>query len=156
MPLSLADIEAVDRLIAEHAPIRGGLLPLLHDIQALLGHVPDEVVGPVALGLNLSRAEVHGVLTFYHDFRRQPAGAHIVKLCQAEACKARGGDAIAELAVAQFGVAMNATRADGKLTLEPVYCLGMCAVGPNALVDGAPIARIDQARLADLSHRLGL
>ncbi len=146
----------VDRLVAEHAGSRGSLLPLLHAIQAIVGHVPDELVGVVAQGLNLSRADVHGVVTFYHDFRRQPAGEHVVKLCRAEACQARGSDAVARHAAELFGLAMGTTRADARVTLEPVYCLGLCAIGPNALVDGVPFGRLNTQRLADIKQRLSL
>lgn len=133
----------VARLAARHAGGRGILLPLLHDLQAELGSVDDIVVAAVAAELNLSRAEVHGVVGFYHDFRHAPAGRHIVKYCRAESCQARGGAAIEDALTERLDVAMGATRADGQVTLEPVYCLGLCAVGPNALVDGQPVARID-------------
>ncbi len=104
-------------------------------------------MAPIAAALNLSRAEVHGVISFYHDYRRTPAGLHVVKICRAEACQARGAVAIEQAAVARFGVAMGATRADRQVTLEPIYCLGLCATGPNALVDGQPYSRVDQAAL---------
>jgi formate dehydrogenase subunit gamma len=100
--------------------------------------------------LNLSRADVHGVLTFYPDFRRAPAGRHVVKLCQAEACQARGARAIAAQAQARLGVALGQTTDNGGVTLEPIYCLGLCASGPAALIDGAPVARIDAERLESL------
>ena len=90
---------------------------------------------------------MHGVVTFYHDFRRTPAGRHVVKLCRAESCQARGGAAIEAAAAQRLGVAMGETRGDGAVSLEPIYCLGLCAVGPNALVDGRPVARIDGAAL---------
>jgi formate dehydrogenase subunit gamma len=97
--------------------------------------------------LNLSRAEVHGVVTFYHDFRRKPAGRHVVKICRAEACQARGGAAIELMAADRLATPMGSTRGDGQVTLEAIYCLGLCATGPNALVDGRPVSRIDAARL---------
>ncbi len=122
-------------------------MPLLHAVQAEIGYVPDEAVPQVASALNLSRAEVHGVVTFYHDFRRQRAGAHVVKICRAEACQARGGAAIEALAAERLRTPMGSTRADGQVTLEPIYCLGLCATGPNALVDGRPVSRIDAAKL---------
>lgn len=141
------DIDAtVRRLIAAHDG-RGALLPLLHAVQDELGHIDDAIVPLIAQGLNLSRAEVHGVVTFYHDFRRKPAGRHVVKFCRAESCQARGAAALEAEAVERLGVAMGATRGDGAVTLEAVYCLGLCAVGPNALVDGVPVARLDAARL---------
>lgn len=147
MGLSEEERDAVRAIVAAHAGGRGALLPLLHAVQRALGHVPDAAVPIIAEGLNLSRADVHGVITFYHDFRRAPAGAHVVKLCRAESCQARGGRAIEAEAIERLGVAMGATRPDGQVTLEPVYCLGLCATGPNALVDGRPVSRIDSARL---------
>lgn len=134
-------------IVAAHAGGRGALLPLLHAVQRAIGHVPDAAVPIIAEGLNLSRADVHGVITFYHDFRRAPAGAHVVKLCRAESCQARGARAIEAEAVERLGVAMGATRPDRQVTLEPVYCLGLCATGPNALVDGRLVSRIDSAQL---------
>lgn len=135
--------EVVARLAGRRRGERGVLLPLLHDVQAELGRIDDATVAAVAAELNLSRAEVHGVVSFYHDFRRAPAGRHVVKLCRAESCQSRGGAAIEAALAARLGVPMGATRADGQVTLEPVYCLGLCAIGPNALVDGDPVARID-------------
>ncbi|EZP83937.1 ATP synthase subunit E [Novosphingobium resinovorum] len=123
------------------------LMPLLHALQEAAGHIDDSWVEAIASAFNLSRADVHGVLTFYHDYRRQPAGRHIVKLCRAESCQSRGGAAIEAAATERLGVAMGETRRDGQVTLEPVYCLGLCAIGPNALVDGRPVARIDMAAL---------
>ena len=130
-------------LVARHADERGGLLPLLHAIQEAIGHITDAAIPLIAEGLNLSRAEVHGVITFYHDFRRRPAGKHVVKLCRAEACQARGGAAVEAAAAERLGVAMGETRADGQVSLEPVYCIGLCAIGPNAIVNGRPVCRID-------------
>jgi formate dehydrogenase iron-sulfur subunit len=139
-PLTQQQQADIDRLVARFRNERGALLPLLHAIRDELGYVPDAAVPAIAEGLNLSRADVHGVLTFYHDFRRAPAGRHMVKLCRAEACQARGG-AANEIAVAdRLGVPMGETRADREVTLEAIYCLGLCANGPSALVDGVPIA----------------
>jgi formate dehydrogenase subunit gamma len=140
----LRDVQAaVDSFVARTAGQRGMLLPLLHALQEEFGHVDTKAVPIIAEALNLSRAEVHGVLSFYHDFRDEPAGRHIVKLCRAESCQARGGARVEETLADRLGVAMGASRADGRVTLEPVYCLGLCAIGPNALVDGRPVARID-------------
>jgi formate dehydrogenase subunit gamma len=146
-PTPAGDEARLAPILALHAATRGGLLPLLHDIQAEYGCVPDALVPRVAAALNLSRAEVHGVITFYHDFRREPAGRHVVRLCRAESCQARGGAEVEEQAVALLQVGMGATRGDGQVTLEPVYCLGLCAIGPNALVDGVPVAGLDAAKL---------
>lgn len=135
--------EFVAEWIARHGASRDRLLPLLHAVQNEAGHIDDALVPSIARGLNLSRADVHGVVTFYHDFRRHAPGRHVVKLCRAESCQSRGGAAIEKVAAQRLGVAMGETRADGQVTLEPVYCLGLCAIGPNALVDGRPVARID-------------
>ena len=142
------DIAAtVGAVAGRFAGQRGALLPILHALQDELGHIDDAVVPHVALALNISRADVHGVVTFYHDFRRKPAGRHVVKLCRAESCQARGGAEIERAATNRLGLAMGQTSDDGRVTLEAVYCLGLCAIGPNALVNGVPVSRIDAARL---------
>jgi len=151
----LTDIATVVRhQSARLAGQRGALLPLLHAVQEEIGHVPDEAVPHIADALNLSRAEVHGVITFYHDYRRKPAGAHVVKLCRAEACQARGGAAIEVAMAERLGVAMGNTRDDGRVTLEPVYCLGLCATGPNALIDDRPVSRIDLAAVERIAAKV--
>jgi len=147
--------DVVARLSAAQGSRRGALLPLLHDLQRELGWIDDAAVAAVAAALNLSRAEVHGVVTFYHDFRRVPAGRHVVKCCRAESCQARGGAATERALAERLGVAMGETRADGQVTLEPVYCLGLCAIGPNVLIDGEPMARIDgQAAIERIAARV--
>lgn len=152
----MADVaEQVARAVRGHPPRQDSLLPILHALVEDAGYVDDAAVPHLAAALNISRAEVYGVITFYHDFRRVAAGKHIVKLCRAEACQARGGAAVEALAVARLGVAMGATRADGQVTLEPVYCLGLCAVGPGALVDGAPVARLDRAGIERIAVGIG-
>lgn len=148
--------EIVSTFLAGCADKRGVLLPLLHEILERMGHVPDVAIPVVAQALNLSRAEVHGVVSFYHDFRREPPGRHIVKICRAEACKARGSDAIERAAVARLGTALGETRSDGRITLEAVYCLGLCGIGPNMLVDGVPLAKVDEMRLDALTQEFGL
>jgi formate dehydrogenase subunit gamma len=148
--------EAVARLLSELGDPRGALLPLLQALQAEFGHIDDALVPHVAKALNLSRAEVHGVVTFYHDFCRAPAGRHIVRLCRAESCQARGGAAIERAAVNRLGVAMGATSGDGRVSLEAVYCLGLCAIGPNALVDGVPVSRIDERALDRIVARVSV
>ncbi|MBL8551678.1 MAG: formate dehydrogenase subunit gamma [Hyphomonadaceae bacterium] len=144
------DPEIAAEIARRHAGKEGALLPLLHDLMHEFGCVPDAAVPIAAEALNLSRAEVHGVVSFYHDFRREPAGKHLVQLCRAEACQARGGDAAAARCEAALGVAFGETRADGQVTLEPIYCLGLCASGPAALLDGAPVARLKGERLERL------
>ncbi|KQN04523.1 ATP synthase subunit E [Sphingobium sp. Leaf26] len=139
--------EFIGAWAVRHGATRDRLLPLLHAIQEEAGYIDDAWVPAIAKALNISRADVHGVITFYHDFRRTPPGRHVVKLCRAESCQARGGAAIETAAAKLLGVAMGETRADGQVALEPVYCLGLCAIGPNALIDGRPVARIDAAAL---------
>jgi formate dehydrogenase subunit gamma len=151
---SADDRKRIEAILARHASERGALLPLLHALQAEIGWIPDAIVPDIAVALNLSRAEVHGVISFYHDFRRAPAGRHIVKICRAEACQARGGAAIEAAAAERLGVAMGGTRPDGAVTLEPVYCLGLCATGPNAMVDGVPMSRVDAARLDRIAAKV--
>lgn len=154
--LSLGSIEAViQHEVAKLPGVQASLLPLLHAVQEQLGYVPDAAVPQIAAALNLSRAEVHGVITFYHDFRRVPPGAHVIKLCRAEACKSRGGAAIEAALTARLGLAMGEMRRDGQVSLEAVYCLGLCPTGPNALVDGRPVARIDAARIECIAAQVG-
>lgn len=137
-------------VIAEHIEREGPLLPILHGMQDEFGCVPKETLPVIAEALNLSRAEVHGVMTFYHDFREEPAGRHVIKLCRAEACQSVGGDAIAARLQQLLGISFSQTTADGAVTLEPVYCLGFCACAPAALVDGEPVGRLDEDTLAEL------
>lgn len=134
-------------VIAAHADLEGALMPMLHALAETFGHVPDEATPLIAGALNLSRADVHGVITFYHDFRRHPAPRHVVKLCQAEACQARGSDALTAHAQKALGMPIDAHgHARGGVSLEPIYCLGLCASGPSALVDGRPHARLTPER----------
>lgn len=135
--------ESLQALLRRHGGGRDKLLPILHDLQQEAGYIDDSAVPVIAAALNISRADVHGVVTFYPDFSRKPRGRHVVKLCRAESCQARGAAAIENAAVRRLGVSMGETRGDGQITLEPVYCLGLCAIGPNALVDGRPVARVD-------------
>ena len=128
----------------------GALLPILHGIQDEFGYVPEEVVPVIADALNLSRADVHGVITFYHDYRKHPAGRHVLKICRAEACQAMGGEAMAERAMALLGLNFHETSADNAVTLEPVYCLGLCACAPAAMLDGQLIGRLDENRLREI------
>jgi formate dehydrogenase subunit gamma len=149
-PLAAAEETAVRRIVAELKERPGPLLEVLHAIQADLGYVPEAAVATVAEGLNLSRAEVHGVVSFYHHFRRSRAGTHTVSLCQAEACQSMGATALAEHARQRLGVEFHETTADGRFTLEPIYCLGNCACAPAALVDGKLYGRLTPARLDEL------
>lgn len=131
-------------VIERHVSREGPLLPVLHALQDEFGCISDEAVSLVASTLNLSRAEVHGVLTFYHDFRREPAGQHVLKLCRAEACQSMSGPQLAEALLSKLGINWGETTSDGALTVEGVYCLGLCACAPAALYDGEPVGRVDQ------------
>src|ERR1700719_3672596 len=134
-------------IIAEHTDLEGATLVILHALQEAFGYVPEPAIPMIASALNLSRAEVHGVFTFYHDFRHKPAGRHVLKLCRAEACQAAGGDALAARAEARLGVKMGEASADHRVALEPIYCLGLCATAPSAMLDGRLVGRLDEPRL---------
>jgi formate dehydrogenase subunit gamma len=141
------DVKRGEEIIAEHNHLEGATLVMLHALQEAFGYVPEAAIPMIAQARNLSRAEVHGVFTFYHDFRHQPAGRHVLKLCRAEACQAAGGDALAARAEARLGVTMGHTTADERVTLEPIYCLGLCATAPSAMLDGRVVGRLDEARI---------
>lgn len=132
----------------QHAP--GAALPILHALQGAFGYVPEEAVPLIADALNISGAEVRGVISFYHDFRSKPPGRHVLKLCRAEACQAMGGDALAAAVEARLGTHDGDTSRDGAVTVEPVYCLGLCACAPAAHLDGKPVGRLDRERLEQL------
>jgi formate dehydrogenase subunit gamma len=130
------------------------LLEILHDLQAEVGFVPDAALPVLAKALNLSRAEVHGVVSFYHDFRRHPAGRHIVKVCRAEACQSMKGNELAEAAQKTLKVKFGETTSDGAITLEAVYCLGLCATSPSLLVDERPMGRMTPKKFEALVKEL--
>jgi formate dehydrogenase subunit gamma len=134
-------------IIAEHSKVEGATLVILHALQEAFGYVPEDALPMIANELNLSRAEVYGVFTFYHDFRAKPAGRHVLKLCRAEACQAAGGDALVARAEEKLGIALGNTTPDERVTLEPIYCLGLCATAPSAMLDGRLIGRLDEARI---------
>jgi len=129
---------AVRRIVAQHRERPGPLIEVLHAVQANFGYVPAGAVPLIAEELNLSRAEVHGVVTFYHFFRSSHPGTHTVSLCQAEACQSMGAEKLAEHARKRLGIDFHETTADGRFSLEPIYCLGNCACSPAALIDGRP------------------
>jgi formate dehydrogenase subunit gamma len=137
-------------IIAAHASLEGPVLPILHALLDEFGHIPDEAIALVASGLNLSRAEIHGTVSFYHDFRRKPAGDHVLKLCRAEACQSMNGPQLARDLLDELGIEWGGTTPDGALTVEGVYCLGLCACAPSALYDGDPMGRLDRNRLDDV------
>ncbi|MDT0682497.1 formate dehydrogenase subunit gamma [Roseicyclus sp. F158] len=138
-------------IVAEHGALEGPLLPILHAVQAEFGHVPPSGIPVIADALNLSRAEVHGVVSFYHDFREAPAGRTILKLCRAEACQSMGGAALEREVQERLGVGWGETSADG-VTLEPVYCLGLCAAAPAAMVGERLVGRATAGALSDMAE----
>lgn len=136
------------QLIERHRGRPGALLPLLHDVQHAFGHVPADLVPAIAQALNLSRAEVHGVITYYHHFRTEAPPERVLQVCRAEACRTMGGERLLAHARERLGCADGATRsADGRWAVEPVYCLGLCATSPAVLVGEEPHARMTPARL---------
>jgi NADH:ubiquinone oxidoreductase subunit E len=137
--------QTIQSLVAAKKHLPGALLPILHDIQDALGYVPEQSVGDIAQQLNLSRAEVHGVLTFYHFFRREPAGKQVVQICRAEACQSMGAEKLWTHACSRLQT-QGGTTADGAVTLEPVYCLGLCSSSPAMAVDDKLHARVDAAK----------
>jgi formate dehydrogenase subunit gamma len=139
----------IREIAAAHLGREGPLLPILHDIQSALGHLPAPTATILAEVLNLGRAEVHGVITFYHDFRAEPAGRQVVKICRAEACQALGANELARAVQARLGIGWGQTTADGSVTLEPVFCLGLCACAPAAMVDGRVLGRATERALLD-------
>ena len=145
LPAPQASLVAEALAANQHDPTR--LLVVLQDVQHRLGHVPNDAVGQIALGLGLSRAEVHGVISFYHDLRTEPPGRHILKVCQAESCQATGGRALTQHIENVVGCALGQTSADGAITIEAVYCLGLCAASPAVMIDERPIARVTPARI---------
>lgn len=138
--------DAVDAAVRANIDRPGALLPILHDVQHRLGYVPPESVPVIASALNLSRAEVHGVVSFYHEFRREPPGRHVVHMCRAEACQSMGADGLIAHAKRRLGVDFHETTADGAITLEPIYCLGNCALSPALLADGELHGRMSPER----------
>jgi formate dehydrogenase subunit gamma len=142
-------------IVAPFVAIPGGLLPALHALQAEFGWIPKPAIALLAHEFNLSRAEVFGTASFYHDFRLDgPAGRHVLKLCRAEACQANGCEALAAAAQKHLGCSWHETTADGGWTLEPVFCLGLCASGPSAMIDGEPAARLDETKLIAVLHEV--
>lgn len=145
----------LDEIITAHMGREGPLLPILHDIQAEWGYVPEAAQPALAAALGLTRAEVHGVVSFYHDFRDHPAGKHVLRLCRAEACQSMGGDALADQIRAAFGIDFHETTPDGRLTLEPVFCLGLCACAPSAQMGERLLGRATVEKVRKLVAEAG-
>ena len=146
--------EVVEAVVQEHAGRVGPLMLVLHGVQERMGHVPSEAIPLIAKSLRLSRAEVHGVMHFYHDFRSEPAGEHVVQVCRAEACQAVGARDLEAHARDRLGIDFGQTRSDGKFTLDPVYCLGNCACGPSIRIDDNIHARVSPERFDQLLAQL--
>lgn len=147
--------EAIQDVINDHVHLEGPLLPILHGMMEAFDHVPETALPLMAEALNISRAEVHGVMSFYHDFRTLPAGRHVVKICRAEACKSVGADALANGVLAKLGTSWHGTTPNGAVTIEPVYCLGLCANGPAAMVDDRVVAGLDEDKLTAVFKEAG-
>ena len=145
-PLSPADRAQVDLALAQYRNHPGPLLQILHAVQERIGYIPDAAIPVIAESLNFSRAEVHGVVTFYHHFRRTPPGRHVVQLCQAEACRALHCETLTAYVKRRLGIDFHETTADGRFTLEPVYCLGNCACSPAAMINGELHGRVTPER----------
>jgi formate dehydrogenase subunit gamma len=145
----------VEKVLARHGGRPGPLIEVLHAVQDALGFVPKEAVPMIAQGLNLSIAEVHGVVTFYHHFRERPHGRHVVQLCRAEACQSMQGEALATHAKRRLAIDFNETTADGRYSLEPIYCFGNCACAPAAMIDGELYGRVSAERFDELIAALG-
>lgn len=152
-PHEPAQVSDIAQIIDDHLHLEGALLPILHAVQARFGYVPQEAHAPIAQALNITRAELHGVISFYHDFKDMPQGRHVLKLCRSEACQAMGGADLSAAVLARLGVEWHGTTRDGRVTVEPVYCLGLCACAPAAMLDGSLHGRATPgALLAELAQ----
>jgi formate dehydrogenase subunit gamma len=143
-----------EAICARHGNRPDALLEILHDLQHEVGHVPESSLPVIARALNLSRAEVYGVVTFYHDFHVKPQGRHTIKLCRAEACQSMGARQLQAMAETFLDICLGQTTADKRITLEATYCLGLCASAPAMTVDGKPVARVNVALFEKLSGAL--
>jgi formate dehydrogenase subunit gamma len=147
--------EQIRGIVEHHVHLEGALLPILHALQEEFGHVPEAATPVIVEALNISKAELHGVISFYHDFRDHPAGRHVLKICRAEACQAVGANVLAEATLKKLGLDWHGTTANGALTIEPVYCLGLCACGPAAMLDDKVVGRVTQERMSALLAEAG-
>ena len=144
----------VEEICLAHGNRPDELLEIFYDVQAKLGHVPESTLPVIAEALNLSRAEVYGVVTFYHDFHLKPQGKHVIKICRAEACQSAGGFEVIAALEKALKIKLGETTKDGKITLEAVYCLGLCPMGPAALINGKPKAAIKADKVKALVKEL--
>jgi len=148
------DTDRARDIVAAHASKEGAALPILHALQDVFGCIPLEAEPLIASALNMTRAEMHGIVTFYHEFRRTPPGRHVLHLCRAEACQSVGAEAVGAHLRSALAVDWHGTSGDGAVTLEPVFCLGLCATGPSALLDGHPVGRLNADRVNRMLERL--
>ncbi|MDE1882498.1 MAG: formate dehydrogenase subunit gamma [Rhodospirillales bacterium] len=148
---SIWDASRAADIIAQYLPLEGPMLPILHALQEEFGYINEESIRLVAQTLNVSRAEVYGVVSFYHDFRQEPHGRHVLKICRAEACQSMGSEAQAQKFLEKLNLEWGGTTPDGRLTVESVYCLGLCACAPSAMLDGDLHARVDLQGLEALA-----
>ena len=130
------------------------LIEILHDLQDEHGFVAEAAIPVLAHALNLSRADVHGIVSFYHDFKRSPQGRHTIKVCQGESCQAMGSRALASAIQRTLNISFGETTSDGRITLDAVYCLGNCALSPAIMVDGRLVGRVDEARFGQIAAEL--
>lgn len=149
------ELQTVSRLLPEFTEMPGGLLPLLHAVQEALGFIPASAVPLVAEAMNLSRAEVHGVITYYHFFRSKAPGKHVVQVCRSEACQSCGSEELLAQTEVLLGCKLHETSADGRFSLEPAYCLGLCASSPAVQIDDKLYARMNHSRMARLVADIG-
>lgn len=154
MAASPVEVDPVTVVLESHRNTPGALLPILHEIQDALGYISRDAVVRVADAMNLSRAEVHGVVTYYHDFRSEPPARHVVQVCRAEACQSVGAEALIGQVRERLGCAKQERSADGRYSVEPVYCLGLCASGPSLMIDERLHARMTQEKFEQLASRM--
>lgn len=148
----MSEAARLAEIVASHVGQEGALLPILHELQEEFGHIPEAAYAPISTALRISHAEVAGVVGFYHDFRTKPAGKHVIKLCRAEACQSMGGAATMAQLERALGMKMGETK--GGITLEAVYCLGLCACAPAALVNDRLVGRIDAAKVDEIAQEV--
>ena len=148
--------EIVEQCLERNRDKLGALMPLLHDVQEEIGYIPPSVIPQIAAGLELSRAEVQGVIDFYHDFRTRPAGRYVIQICRAEACQAMGAGALEQHVSKRLGVGMGETASSGRYTLEPVYCLGNCACSPSMMINQSLHARVSAQMFDEIMDELEL
>lgn len=144
----------IESILGRFKDVEGATLPILHAVQEAVGFIPESAVPAIAAFLNRTRAEIHGVISFYHDFRTQPAGRHVVRVCKSEACQSVGGDRVAEAFERELGLAFGDRSEDGAVSLEPVYCLGLCACSPAAMIDGRLVGRLDEDGARQLAREV--